>query len=509
MTPHASAIANDNRVTTAGQSALPRWSAPARWLARLSLARRFMLASLVILVTGMFGIGVWVSHRIESGVIHRTSATTALFVDSFIQPHVQELAESDTISEEQARELEWDLSNTALGEEIAAFKVWNRDGTVVYSMQPELVGQQFPIQGDLRAAWEGEVSAEISTLDEAENQIERQTESRLLEIYTPVRLRGSDEIIAVAEFYQQTDDLENELASASRRSWLIVGGVTLVMYLLLAGFVQRASDTIAVQQRELGLQVHRLSELLAQNAQLHDRVSRAAARTTALNERFLRRFSAELHDGPAQDLSLALLKLDNVMVECAAIPGAEACADELDTIQQTVRRALQEVRSTSAGLLLPQLSGLSLADTVRHVVRSHERRTETTVSVGAHDLPDDVPLAAKIALYRVIQEALTNAARHAAGVGQRVVVSADTAEEMLTIEVSDEGPGFDAGESLASDEHLGLVGMRERVESLGGTLTIDSAPGAGTTVCVYLPLTLEPNEADAVNSVRGLEQHRG
>lgn len=502
MTLATPTIANDARASSVVRQATPRtprWNAPARWVAGMSLARRFMFASLVILVTGMFGIGVWVSHRIESGVIHRTSATTALFVDSFIQPRVQELAESDTLSEEKVRELDWTLGNTALGEQIAAFKVWNRDGMVVYSMQPGLVGQQFPIEGDLLAAWEGEVTAEISTLDADENQIERQTESQLLEIYTPVRLRGSDEIIAVAEFYQQTDDLDNELASASRRSWLIVGGVTLVMYLLLAGFVQRASDTIAIQQRELALQVNRLSELLVQNAQLHDRVSRAAARTTALNERFLRRFSAELHDGPAQDLSLALLKLDNVMVDCADIPGAEACADELDTIQETVRRALQEVRSTSAGLLLPQLSGLSVADTVRHVVRSHERRTGTTVRLETQHLPDVVPLATKIALYRVIQEALNNATRHAAGVGQRVAVSADIAGDLLSIDVADDGPGFDADESLTSDEHLGLVGMRERVESLGGTLIIDSAPGTGTTVSVYLSLTTESDDAGEVH----------
>jgi signal transduction histidine kinase len=464
-------------------------TAPARWLAGLSLARRFMLASLVILVTGMFGIGVWISHRIESGVIHRTSATTALYVDSFIQPHLQELAESDTISPESARELDWDLFNTALGEEIAAFKVWNRDGVVVYSMEPSLVGQQFPMTDDLRAAWTGQVSAEISALDAAENQIERQTESQLLEIYTPVRIRGGDEVIAVAEFYQQTDDLDGELASATRRSWLIVGGVTIAMYLLLAGFVQRASDTIVRQQRELTVQVNQLRDLLQQNEHLHERVSRAAARTTALNERFLRRFSAELHDGPAQDLSLALLKLDNVSVACGAIVGAEACAEELDTIQETVRRALQEVRSTSAGLLLPQLSSLSLSDAVRHAIRSHERRTGTHVTLTVGVVPETVPLPTKIALYRVIQEALTNACRHAAGNDQRVIVS--TSDEIVTIEVSDAGPGFDAHQSLESDEHLGLVGMRERVESLGGTIVIESAPGSGTTVIAHLPLTTE------------------
>lgn len=479
-------IATNAHVSGAGHRSLTWLAAPARWLGGLSLAQRFMMASLVILVSGMFGIGVWVSQRIESGVTHRTAATTALFVDSVVAPHLQELGEQDTISGESTRELDWDLFNTAFGDEIAAFKVWNRDGVVVYGMDPQIVGHRFPIEGNLAKALSGDVNGEISTLDHAENRVERQTESRLLEIYTPVLRDGTDEVIAVAEFYQQTDALDDELTSATRRSWLIVGGVTVVMYVLLAGFVQRASDTIARQQHELGLQVNRLRDLLQQNELLHVRVSRAAVRTTALNERFLRRFSAELHDGPAQDLSLALLKLDNLAVACAGTSGYEAWLTELDTIQESVHRALREVRSTSAGLLLPQLSSLPLPDTIRHVVRAHERRTRTTVTLTSTDLPADVPLATKIALYRMIQEALTNAAQHAQGSGQHVEVSAD--QETLTIAVTDTGPGFDAHGSLASDEHMGLVGMRERVESLGGTLLIESAPGAGTTVIAHLPL---------------------
>lgn len=458
--------------------------APWNWLVRLSLARRFMLASLVILVSGMLGIGIWVSRRIESGVINRSSATTALFVDSFVAPHLQELSERDTISRESAGKLDWELFNTALGDEIAAFRVWNHNGVEVYSMQPELAGLQAPIEGDFQAAWDGEVTAKTTTLNALESRLGQRSGSRLLRIYTPIRRRGTDQVIAVVEFYQPTEDLEDQLTSASRRSWLIVGGITVLMYLLLAGFVQRASETIARQQRALGFQVNRLRDVLEQNELLHERVSRAAARTTALNERFLRRFSAELHDGPAQDLSLALLKLDNVAVACADVAGSGGCVNDLETIQQTVLRALQEVRSTSAGLLLPQLNSLSLTATVRHVVRSHERRTRTAVTLNLAPLPSDVPLAIKIAVYRVIQEALNNAALHAGGAGQRVDVSAD--DETLAMIVSDTGPGFDAHQSLVSDEHMGLAGMRERVESLGGRLLIESVPGAGTKVIVQL-----------------------
>ena len=84
----------------------------------------------------------------------------------------------------------------------------------------------------------------------------------------------------------------------------------LVSYLVLHGIVRQASVTIDRQQTALRQQVGELSSLLAQNAALHQRVSAAAARTTTLNERSLRRIGADLHDGPAQMLSLALLRLD-------------------------------------------------------------------------------------------------------------------------------------------------------------------------------------------------------
>src|SRR5690606_33486264 len=128
--------------------------------------------------------------------------------------------------------------------------------------------------------------------------------------------------------------------------------------------VAGVSNTVRNQQRTLADQVTRLTELLRQNDELNARVRGAAARTAALNERFLRRFSAELHDGPAQDISLALLRLDNVAARCAAGsltgPDLEAMEGELDVIQTSLRRSLHEVRATSSGLLLPHLSALTV-----------------------------------------------------------------------------------------------------------------------------------------------------
>ena len=485
------------------------------FLKRLSLAQRFMLASLIILVSGMFGIGQWIGQEIEAGVIHRTAATTALFVDSFVAPNLQELSGADVLSAEHIGALGRLLQHTPLGQHIAAFKVWNAGGRVLYSSNPASIGQVFSMNDSLARAWRGEVSARISDLEDAENLAERERDTRLLETYSPVRAVGTGQIIAVAEFYQTVDDLRTEVAAAQQRSWLVVAIATLVMYVLLYGFVRRASETIVRQQTELRTRVAQLTDLLAQNVTLHERVQRAAARTAALNERFLRRISAELHDGPAQDLALALLRFDLLEAgEQSRASGAMPTALNADptgqaagcygpapvtqrdagfggaisaeAIRSQVQLALQEVRAISTGLGLPQLSESTLAETLTRAIRAHERKTGTRVITSIRHVPAHTPLPLKITLYRVVQEALSNAYRHASGKGQQVQL--DASDDRLTVEISDEGPGLDGVLAAGRDERLGLVGMRERVESLGGVFAIDSRPGQGTRIIAHLSI---------------------
>jgi signal transduction histidine kinase len=454
---------------------------------QLSLAKRFLLGSLVILFAGMTGIGLWVTRQIEDGVVHRTASTTAVYVDSLIAGSLQDLAEQETLSPDSQARLDWLLTETPLGQQVAVFRVWDRSGRVVYSSIPELTGQQIVVDEDLATALGGQVTAHIGDLEGELPPAERPP-GDLLEIYSPVRRTGTDEVIAVAEFYYGTAELKQDLAGAQRRSWLVVAGGALAIYLLLAVFVQRASNTIVTQQRTLRGQVSRLTDLLRQNAELHERVQGAATRTTALNERFLRRFSAELHDGPAQDLSFALLQLDNVQARVGDDPETER---DLESIQASLKRALEEVRATSTGLALPQLSNLTISKTVEHAVRAHRRRTGSQVEVAIGEVPAQADVAVKMAIYRVIQEALANAWRHAKGVGQAVRVERGGAS--LLVEVSDQGDGFDAGD-VETGERLGIVGMRERVISLGGEFAVTSARGSGTRIMARLPIALEDEQ---------------
>jgi signal transduction histidine kinase len=224
-------------------------------------------------------------------------------------------------------------------------------------------------------------------------------------------------------------------------------------------------------------QVVRLSRLLQENAMLHDRLRRAAVRTATLNEQGLRRIGADLHDGPCQALAFALLRLD------ALEGGKENC----DSVRAAVTDALSELRLIAAGLRLPELADLPLPAVVRRAVRDHERRSGTPVLVELGDLSTDATVSVKVALFRALQEALSNATRH--GSGAEVTVRAWLADDWLWLTVADRGPGF-SDAARESKGQLGLASMRERAELLGGQFQVSSAPGCGTMVQLCWPLAL-------------------
>jgi signal transduction histidine kinase len=472
-----------------------RWSTIAigRVLPR-SLAGQFLLASLVVLVVGMLLLGAWVSRAIEHGVLNRSAALTALYVDSVLRDELQVLQSRSEFDPAQIAAFDRLLLNTPLGQRIVAFKIWSVDGRVLYSPDRRLVHQTFAIDDGLQHALLGEVTANLSDLHEEENAYERERWSRLLEVYAPVRAGDpAATVVAVVEFYQLPDELEQELGAARAQSWGVVGLVTLAIYLLLAGIVRRGSNTIIHQQEALAAQglalqeqVVQLSRLLDQNARLHDRVRRAAEHTTALNEQALRRIGADLHDGPGQALGLALLR----MHELIEAPPVDRRDETLAQVQGAVQDGLAELRAIATGLRLPALADLPLAKVVERAILAHERRCGTEVALSIGELPEQAPLSVKITLYRMLEEALSNATRHGGGVAVRAELTSHNGGVQLM--VSDCGPGFDP-DLIVGEGHLGLVNMRERAELLGGTTTIVSAPGRGTTVSLWLPLGSSPN----------------
>jgi signal transduction histidine kinase len=455
---------------------------PRRPWSELPLVLRFLAAGGMVMLAAMLLIGVWITARIEQSVVDNTASAAALYLESFVSPLSQELASSDTLSDPAMRALQEVFSSTGMGERIVSFKIWKHGGLVVHASDPDIIGNRFPPSEELQAAWRGQVSGSFSDLDDAESAAEAALGLPLLEVYSPIHEVWSGEIIAVAEFYEVATELEQDLADARRTSWLLVAAVFTVSGVLLLGIVRSGGRTIDRQRAMLQAQIAESREIAAQNADLRQRAIGATARATAQTEASLRRASADLHDGPAQLIALAAMRLESV------VPDTEPGRQEAAALRDALQSALTEIRTISRGLSLPDLGGLPLADVARRAVEAHQRQTESRVQLAWRG-PEDPGCddSFRICLYRFLQEALSNAARHAGDAS--ISVSAEAAPGALTASVSDAGPGFDpAAAALRTDGGQGLAGLRDRAESIGGSLDVVTARGAGTTLILTLPL---------------------
>lgn len=448
----------------------------------LSLARRFALTGGIVMLVGMVAIGSWVASRIEDGVTRNAASTTALYIESIIAPLTQELRRDDALSPRAVHALDEVLATPAFRDRVVSFKLWRKDGRIAYATDPALRGQAFPSTRELEAALAGHVVAHFDALGDDEDAPERATGLPLLEIYSPVRGAWSGEVIAVAELYEDARELRANLRVARLESWLVVGAITLLTGAALFGIVLSGSRTIERQRQALEARVAELDELATQNRRLRLRVQRASSRTSEVNERFLRRISAELHDGPAQLLGFAALRVESIGAE----PDPQRRTAEVRRVRDSLGDALRDLRAICRGLALPEIDGLSLRELLDHAVEAHRKRTEARVelTVDGDLAARELPRPLRICVYRFVQEGLSNAYRHAGDVTVRV--GARVADRRLELAIEDDGPGL--GSASLDGAGLGLAGLRDRVESLGGEFRVESRTGAGVRIAMAVDL---------------------
>lgn len=444
-----------------------------------SLASQFLWAGGLVALFAMLLVSLLVTTLIERAVTRSAAATTTLYVDSVVAPLLPDMREKTVLDGVVRRALDETLGQGALGRRLVAMRLWAPDGTVLYAKEDALIGRRFEITRDLARAFGGEMVANYGHYDVLDENVVR-PEGPLLEIYNPILQPWSGEVVAVLEFYERADDLQAALAGARLKSWLAVAAVTALFFLLLSVIVVRGSRTIDRQAKDLTLRVSDLTSLLEQNRALHARVRRASQRLTSLNESYLRRLGADLHDGPAQLIALASLRLDSeALLAGEKVPGARE--REVEHIRTFLGEALREIRTLCHGLVLPHIETADFQGVVCRAIETYEQRTGCKVerTIGAVDIA--VPLPHRICVYRFLQEALNNGYRHCRGARQRVVIELHGTK--LDISVSDDGQGFDPGE--LGEESIGIAGMRERIESLGGRFDL-STSRSGTKLAMVL-----------------------
>jgi PAS domain S-box-containing protein len=212
------------------------------------------------------------------------------------------------------------------------------------------------------------------------------------------------------------------------------------------------------------------------------RLQQLSHRLLTIQEDERRHLARELHDEFGQLLAAVTMHLHaaRAIAGSAAQPSLDECADLL-------KRAGEQVRSLALELRPAILETAGLDGTLRWLANQHQQRTGISFEVAgeAGRVPPDVA----IACFRVAQESLTNVVRHSQA--RHVSIRLSWEDGHLHLETRDDGVGFDVArtvEGAAQGGHLGLVGMRERVQILGGTLRIDSRPGEGTRIAVSFPV---------------------
>jgi signal transduction histidine kinase len=264
---------------------------------------------------------------------------------------------------------------------------------------------------------------------------------------------------------------------------LIVFAVFSGSGLLLFGIVRSGSRLIDRQQTALKLQLEETQRVSEQNSLLKDSIAAAAQRSTAQADRVMQRIGQDLHDGVAQHLSLASLRFEEA--EPAKIQTAETVRSALDA-------AMTELRAISRGLALPDLDDLSLNQTIDRAVQDHRNAFKSAVMIERLELTEfEVGYAFKLCVYRFLQEALANAARHAHA--ESITVQLSKATGAFVCSVLDDGTGFDPESAMVvrPDGGQGLLGLRDRAATLGGHLDVFSTQGGGSKITLTLPVTEE------------------
>ena len=218
----------------------------------------------------------------------------------------------------------------------------------------------------------------------------------------------------------------------------------------------------------------------------------AAQRLLAVTEEELQRIVLDIHDGPVQNLFAALSQLSLLRARMAALPEVSAeCAPALTRAIGLLELSLNDIRNLIGTFHAPEFAGRGLAEIIEDLVVQYETLTGGAVTLEIVGRLPDVSLLIKIALYRILQEALSNIHRHAGVNAPTVRVWAE--EDRLRLEVTDHGRGFQppplsGPEATERHEHIGLRGMRERAALVNGEICVDSRPGEGARVRAEIPL---------------------
>ncbi len=416
---------------------------------------KFVLAGLAALV--LFGaVSVLVVRELgQRSAVRDTRDFAELAARGIVEPTLtDDLLEGNTATRERLDGL---VQERVLGDRVVRVKVWTRDGRIVYSDEPRLIGAVYARgEDEIEAFRSGETHAELSDLSKPENRFERD-EGELYEVYTRVRTPNGTPLLF--ETYQRS----TALVSNGREIWLPFAAA-LVISLLLLWLIQ-----VPLAWRLAG----RLRHAQADREELLEKALQAS-----IDER--RRIAADLHDGPVQELAGLSYSLS-----AAAERSAPDVQSQLRDAAARTRDAIRGLRAVLVEIHPPNLQNAGLESALRDLLaplRGHGVSTTLDVPEGLRVSPET-----ELLLFRAGGEAIRNVQRHAGA--RSVHVSVTDGNGLARIEVVDDGAGFSPEdlELRRAEGHVGLSLLEEAATSRGGHLELRATAGGGTTFVLEVP----------------------
>jgi signal transduction histidine kinase len=271
-----------------------------------------------------------------------------------------------------------------------------------------------------------------------------------------------------------------ELASADAQLNTAFESLRWRMLLKIAVTMSVGIGLAAFTARRTLLMEAELQQRYEEGMRARQELQELSARLLSAQEEERRSISRELHDEVGQSLSALLMEAGNAAARVS--PDSTEVRRHVESIKRLAEASVQVIRNMSLLLRPSMLDDLGLVPALEWQAREVSKRTGLRVQVTADENASELPDEHKTCIYRVVQEALHNCARHAQA--HNVTVEVLQQPSQILLSVVDDGHGFDARRVRG----LGLVGMEERVHHLGGALRLKSQPGSGTTIAVVLPL---------------------
>ena len=435
--------------------------------------------------------GYFVSVQVTQAHRHTAATATVAYVRAVLTPHVMALGTVRGQNDELSAYLDAAFSDPLFTETGLEVSVVRRDGTVVYSNRKGGTDSQRLMTGTLAAAFSTSLQGDVPPVKHWFTDATLNPQAYLEITVPPAEAADAEPADAapalVAQVHRKTQDIDQETMPVIWGVLITSGLLSVLVVVFFLWLIRRGTEPMA------GLS-HAPSPLGGSESDLKH------AQATALSELLQRRIAADLHDGPLQTIAFSALKIE-MLSEDLALDPSKVDRRALDVVVDALRQGMTELRQIASDALTPAVERMVVNDVVNECVTRFSKTTGFEVDVRTHSAAKTgalvVSSAVKVTLFRTLQEALSNAGKHADGRGIGVTCALGVGGVQLV--VSDSGPVMRGDERGADDAiyqqldsvpdvHMGLRLMRERLLLLGGTLTLGPNPGGGCVLSAFIPL---------------------